>query len=84
MSALEREIIEKFHQLDKDAQQRVQEQIVHEANAVEQPVPSTFDYDTWVRDMKKLRQQIRESHSNSLPPIDVVGLLRDIRDGEDE
>lgn len=32
MSAIEQEIIEKFHQLDRDAQQRVKEAIEREAN----------------------------------------------------
>lgn len=32
----------------------------------------------------KLSQGIRESHRHKLPPMDVVGILRDIRDGEDE
>jgi hypothetical protein len=77
MSTLEREIIEKFQQLDKDSQKRVRELIDQEAGSEGQ----VFDYDAWFRDVETLRQEIRTSHSS---PIDVVGLLRDIRDGEDE
>lgn len=84
MSALEREVIEKFHQLDKDAQKRVRELIGQETDSEEQAAASTFDYDAWFRDVESLRQEIRESHGNKLPPMDVVGILRDIRDGEDE
>jgi hypothetical protein len=84
MSTLEREVIEKFHQLDKDAQKRVREMIVQETDLTGQVDASAFDYDAWFRDVESLRQEIRESHGDKLPPIDVVGMLRDIRDGEDE
>ena len=84
MSMLEREVIEKFHQLDKDAQKRVRELIVQETDSEELAAASAFDYDTWFRDVESLREEIRESHGNKLPSMDVVGILRDIRDGEDE
>jgi hypothetical protein len=84
MSTLEREVIEKFHQLDNDAQKRVRELIVQKTDSEEQEVTSAFDYDAWFRDVESLRQEIRESHGDRLPPMDVVGILRDIRDGEDE
>lgn len=78
MSTLEREIIEKFHQLDREAQQRVRDLIVQETEA------TAFDYHTWFHDLEALRLQIRASHGNTLPPIDVISILRDIRNGEDE
>lgn len=78
MSTLEREIIEKFHQLDREAQQRVRDLIVQETEA------PAFDYHTWFHDLEALRQQIRANHGNTLPPIDVISILRDIRNGEDE
>lgn len=82
MSALEREILEKFHQLQPAAKQRVRELIEQEIAAeVEQ---AEFDYDGWFRNVETLRQQIRATQSNKQPPVDVVGMLRDIRDGEDE
>lgn len=84
MSALEREIIEKFHQLQPAAKQRVRALIEQEAALVEQADVSAFDYDSWFRDVKTLREQIRASQGDKLPPMDVVGMLRDIRDGEDE
>lgn len=81
MNALEREIIEKFHQLKPDAKQRVRaliEQAI--ANEVQQTDLSTFDYDAWFRDVESLRQQIRASQGDKLPSIDVIGILRDIRE----
>jgi hypothetical protein len=84
MSTLEREVIEKFHQLDKDAQKRVRELIVQETDLTDQTDATDFDYDAWFRDVESLRQEIRASHENKLPHMDVVGILRDIRDGEDE
>jgi hypothetical protein len=85
MSALEREIMEKFHQLQPAAKQRIRALIEQETAAeVESPDRFTFDYAAWFRDVEKLRQQIRSSHGNALPAMDVVGMLRDIREGDDE
>lgn len=85
MSALEREIIEKFHQLQPAAKQRVRALIEQElASGIEPVDASAFDYDAWFRDVEMLRQQIRATHGDKLPPMDVVGMLREIRDGEDE
>ena len=78
MSILEDQIIELFHQLDHDAQQRVRASILQATDAL------PFDYDTWFNDVEALRQEIRASHGDHLPTMDVIGLLRDIRDGEDE
>jgi hypothetical protein len=84
MNALEREIVEKFHQLDGDAQKRVRELIAQGTGSAKQAGASAFDYDAWFREVEALRQEIQASHGDRLPPMDVVGLLRDIRDGEDE
>ncbi|MBW4438589.1 MAG: hypothetical protein KME04_15720 [Pleurocapsa minor GSE-CHR-MK-17-07R] len=82
MSALEREIMEKFHQLPPAAQARIRALIEQEAGRAAEPV--AFDYADWSRNVETLRQDIRASHEAVLPAIDVVGMLRDIRDGEDE
>jgi hypothetical protein len=82
MSALEREIMEKFHQLQPAAKQRVRALI--EQETVAEVEHGAFDYDEWFRTVETLRQQIRASQDNKLPPVDVVGMLRDIHDGEDE
>ncbi|MCB9456302.1 MAG: hypothetical protein H6671_09990 [Anaerolineaceae bacterium] len=81
MSALEQEVIAKFYQLDSDAQQRVRDLISRETN---QANASEFDYDAWFQVVEKLRKEIRASHGDNLPPMDVVSIPRDIRDGEDE
>ena len=85
MSALEREIIEKFHQLEPATKQRAWALIEQEiATESQQPDSSEFDYAAWMRQVETLREQIRASRGEKLPPADVVGILRDIRDGEDE
>jgi hypothetical protein len=85
VSTLEREIMEKFHQLQPAAKQRVRALIEQEtASEVERAEGFAFDYDVWFRDVETLRQQIRTNQTNKQPPLDVVGMLRDLRDGEDE
>lgn len=81
MNILEQEIIEKFHQLDSAGQQRVRELIMQDSTA---SIKTDFDYHAWLRDVEAIRDDIRASNAGKLPPIDVVGMLRDIRDGEDE
>jgi hypothetical protein len=85
MSALEREIIEKFHQLQPAAKLRVRA-LIEQAVASEfnQADGQAFNYAAWSRDVEAVREQIRTSHGDKLPPMDVVGMLRDIRSGEDE
>lgn len=78
MSTLEHQIIELFHQLDHDAQQRVRASILQEADVL------PFDFDAWVNDVEAIRREIHASHGDQIPAMDVIGLLRDIRDGEDE
>jgi len=85
MNSLDREIIEKFHQLKPVAKQRVRALIEQEvASEAKQSGAAEFDYSAWFGDVEALRQQIRASHGDKLPTMDVVGILRDIRDGEDE
>ncbi len=85
MSTLEREIIEKFHQLQPAAKQRVRALIEQEiASEVEQADTSAFDYAAWFSNVEAVRKQISASYGDKLPAMDVVGMLRDIRDGEDE
>lgn len=81
MSTLEREVIEKFHQLDEAAQRRVRELII---NATGTTAVTIFDFEAWVADIEAMRQEIRASHGDQLPDIHVVDMLRGIRDGEDE
>jgi hypothetical protein len=85
MSAFEREIMEKFGQLPPAAKQRLQALIAQAITEdAGQHEVAAFDYDDWVRNMEMLRQAIMTSHEGKMPPMDVVGTLRDLRDGEDE
>ena len=84
MQSQEYELIEKFRLLDKEAKKRVRALIERELESdVQQGDESRFDYDAWFRDVEELRQQCNSTRG-TLPTIDVVSLLRDIRDGEDE
>ncbi len=73
MSALEREIMEKFHQLQPAEKQRIRALIVQETT-------SEFDYAAWMRDIETLRREISASRG-MIPAADVIDMLRDIRDG---
>jgi hypothetical protein len=85
MSALEREILEKFHQLQPAAKRRIWSLLEQEmASAVAQPDAATFDYAAWFNNVEAIRQQIHATQGAMLPATDVIGMLRDIRDGEDE
>jgi hypothetical protein len=83
MQSLEYELIEKFRLLDKEAQKRVRALIEQETD-IQQDGESGFDYDAWFRDVEDLRQEMQTRHGGRLPTIDVVSLLREIRNGEDE
>ena len=80
MSALESEVIEKFYQLDKQAQLRVRAVIEQETALEDTPVDQApFDFDEWVRDIEMIREDIKASHQGVFPKIDVVEMLREIR-----
>ena len=85
MNALESEIMEKFHQLPPAAKHRVRALIDQEIDlADEQPDVPSFDYATWFQKVEGLREQIRNNSGNKPSSIDVVGILRDIRDDDDK
>jgi hypothetical protein len=70
MSALEREIIEKFHQLDAEARQRVRAAIQAESSIV-QVDGEPFDFEAWLAEVEVLRAEIQVE----LPDSDTVGAL---------
>jgi hypothetical protein len=43
-----------------------------------------FDFDTWMKEIELLRAEIIATRDPNLPPIDIVAMVRDLRDGEDE
>ncbi len=73
MAAVEQEIVEKFRLLDKDAQQRVLAQLTDQLAA-------GFDYADWFKRVDGLQGEIRAAQGDTR--IDVVGLLREIREDE--
>ncbi len=84
MSALEREILEKFHQLQPAAKRRIWSLLEQEMASEVAQQNATFDYAAWINNVESIRQQIRATNGTMLPAMDVVEMLRDIRDGEDE
>ncbi len=76
MSALEREIIEKFRQLDKEARQRVRRQIEQEADLTQ-----AFDFKNWLESVQALQKAMRDKYGEA-HRVDVVRLLREVREEE--
>jgi hypothetical protein len=73
MVALEQEIVEKFRLLDKDAQQRVR-------RVLNEHTPERFDLEGWWKRVEAVQAEIRAVKGNT--PMDVVGMLREIREDE--
>jgi len=84
MTILEQEIMDKFHQLNPAARQRVRRWIEQETAVESESAVPPFNFAAWVGEINDLRQQISEQHGGAFPSVDVVDLLRGIRDGEDE
>lgn len=80
MSAVDHHLLELFHRLRPAAQKRVLALIEHEI-AAEQGSPGmqAFDFATWVDEITTIRRE-----TGPMATVDVVGLLRDLRDGDDE
>ncbi len=68
MSTLEREVIDKFRQLDRDAQRRVREMIDREID---------FDFDAWWARVEAVRIK---AHGQSAS--DLVNEVREERDAD--
>lgn len=73
MSALEQEIYEKFQQLDDTAKQRV----LHQLNIQSK----SFDFNAWLSRIRAVQETIRQEEGADYW-IDVVGLLREVREEE--
>ncbi len=74
MSALEREIIEKFYLLEPAARQRVLEMLTINAQ-------SSFDYDTWWARVEALQVSIR-SRLGEGETVGALSLLDELREEE--
>ena len=75
MTSLEQEIYEKFRQLSEQAQQRL-------IARLQESVADEFDRNDWAARVNALQADVRASRGDDVR-IDVVGLLRDIREDED-
>ncbi len=79
MKTLEREVIEKFHQLDKDAQKRVREILVQATASEEDSFTSTFDYTAWWSEVEVLQEDIRVRIGDT-GTIGSLSLLDELRE----
>lgn len=80
MSALEREIIEKFYQLHPAAKRRVRALIEQDAAAqAEQADMSSFDYDAWWADIEALQADIR-ARIGKTGTVGALSLLDELRE----
>lgn len=75
MTSLEQEIYEKFQQLNEQAQQRL-------IARLQESVASEFDRNDWAARVNALQADVRTSRGDDVR-VDVVNLLRDIREDED-
>ena len=80
MNTIEHEIMDKYLQLDSAARKRIRALIELE----DQTVSSGFNFDTWFHEVEALWKAARNTSDSSQSPLDVVELLRDIRDGSEE
>jgi hypothetical protein len=79
MSTLEREVIEKFRQLDEDARKRVRALIEREADAQ----TAGFDFDAWWARVEAARITLRPDASGRTPTAsDLVNEVREERDAD--
>lgn len=83
MSTPEREVIEKFYQLDKDAQARVRALIAHSEGMSDQPGQKPFDYESWLAQIEAARITLRPDASGRVPSAsDLVNDVREERDAD--
>lgn len=79
MNTLEREVIEKFRQLDEDARKRVRALIERESDAQ----PAKFDFDAWWAQVEAARITLRPDASGRIPTAsDLVNEVREERDAD--
>lgn len=80
LDTLEREVVEKFRQLEPDAKQRVRALIEQETDvAAEKPDAATFDYDSWWAEVEALQAEIR-SRIGETGTIGALSLLDELRE----
>jgi len=83
MATLEQEVLDKFNQLDPVAKQRVKRKIQDEDLTTDDRSSTHFDFETWLARVDEIRERVRIRNGGVFPKMDVVQMLREIRD-EDE
>lgn len=83
MATLEQEVLEKFNQLDPVAKQRVKRKIQDEDFTTDDRSGTHFDFEKWLARVAEIRERVRLRNGGVFPKMDVVQMLREIRD-EDE
>jgi|GEM_PF-733152 len=82
MSTIEYEIIEKFRQLDRQAQQRIFTLIEHELDA-QDDADNAFDFDIWWAKLEEVRITIKpDDRGNTPSSSDLVNEVREERDAD--
>lgn len=76
MTMLADEIVDKFQKLDAAEQAHVLQRLAS--------LPRRFDWNAWSQTILAVREEIKAANSGVMPVIDVVGMLQDIREGEDD
>lgn len=82
MSALEQEIIEKLRLLDKEAQQRVWQQIELDASYPAMPsvIEPVVSLETWLEEATKMRQEFAAKYGQlSFNIADLINEMREER-----
>jgi len=83
MSALEREIIEKFRQLDQAAQKRVRDWILHEADESPALARQAFNDESWRAEVEAAQATLRPDASGHIPSAsELLDEIREERDAD--
>lgn len=83
MSTLEREIIEKFRQLQPDAKQRVLALIERETQGGQGQLAAVFDYDAWWAEVEAAQVRLRPDASGHIPTAsELVNEVREERNAD--
>ncbi|MBK9125531.1 MAG: hypothetical protein IPM16_20730 [Chloroflexi bacterium] len=80
MSTVDHHLLELFHRLRPAAKKRVLALIDHEIAAERaSSAEEVFDFTAWMDDVESIRNETRQ-----MATVNVVELLRELRDGDDE
>lgn len=78
MNALEREIIEKFNQLDPDARKRIR-QLIQNDTTITQSGDTAFNFEVWLSEVATLQSDI-QAHLGEGQTVGALSLLDELRE----